>query len=326
MESIPETNAWLTAATFNLVIFALVVLAIILVSAARAYWRPSQPSRRFDFDRAALPGQLIPESQFVDIAGARLHFVQAGRGPDLVLLHGIGASVFIWRFLFPLLQTHYRVTAFDIAGFGKSSKNPRDDYGLDAQAHRINEACEKIGIAKADLVGSSMGGAIALWMAKLKPSLYSRVIVMGPATDSAMVSPYFQKLARIAPVFRPTLTRRSMRLILGYVMARKELITDEVVDRYMEPFLGNGASFSTFISATSLLADRRLPLALQGLAASVLIIWGRRDAMVSKRSVERLIQALPHAELVVHEHGGHHIMEDEPDWIAQEIEKFLSRK
>src|SRR5688572_13714554 len=63
------------------------------------------------------PESLIPESNFVEVNGACLHYVQAGQGPDVVLLHGIGASIFIWRFLFPLLQTHYRVTAFDLLGF-----------------------------------------------------------------------------------------------------------------------------------------------------------------------------------------------------------------
>ena len=131
--------------------------------------------------------ELIPESRFVEVDGAKLHFVQAGEGSDVVLLHGIGASVYIWRFVFPLLQSRHRVTAFDFAGFGKSSKDARRSYGLDAQAKLIAEALTALGIDKADLVGSSMGGAIALWMGKLWPARFANVIGLGPATDSSLV-------------------------------------------------------------------------------------------------------------------------------------------
>ncbi|MEK7355356.1 MAG: alpha/beta fold hydrolase, partial [Bdellovibrionota bacterium] len=90
--------------------------------------------------------ELIPDSKYVDVEGVKLHYLQAGEGPDVVLLHGIGASVYIWRFLFPILQKRHRVTAIDIAGFGKSAKDPRRDYGLDAQAELLTRALKMIGV------------------------------------------------------------------------------------------------------------------------------------------------------------------------------------
>ncbi len=64
------------------------------------------------------------ESQFASVENFTIHYLQTGKGPHLVLLHGIGASTFTWRFLIPLFSKKYTVTIIDIPGFGKSSKDP----------------------------------------------------------------------------------------------------------------------------------------------------------------------------------------------------------
>src|SRR5689334_15561788 len=100
--------------------------------------RAKKPSGEILHDEKATKqevlSELIPDSLFIEVDGVKVHYVQAGTGKDLVLLHGIGASVFIWRFLFPLLQDRYRVTAVDLPGFGRSAKSSSRDYGLDSQA------------------------------------------------------------------------------------------------------------------------------------------------------------------------------------------------
>lgn len=274
----------------------------------------------------ATVAELIPESRYVVVNGANIHYVQGGdpNGGDIVLLHGIGASIFIWRFLFPILQTRRRVTAFDFAGFGKSSKDASFNYGLDAQADSIAEALSKVGVDKAMIVGSSMGGAIALWMAKKWPERFDHVVGLGPATDSSRVPGIAQHLAATAPLFRHTINKRTIKMILGYVVANKSLITDAVVDRYLEPFRDRGESLRAFMAATAALSDRRLPRALAGLSARTLIIWGANDALVSRKSMSKLERLIPTAIFVEHPTGGHHIMEDEPVWLARQLELFLA--
>lgn len=270
--------------------------------------------------------ELIPDSLFVEVDRAKLHYVQAGEGADIVLLHGIGASVYIWRFLFPLLQARHRVTAFDIAGFGKSSKHARHNYGLDSQADLIAKALSQIGIEKAILVGSSMGGAIGLWMAKKYPERFEQVVALGPATDSTFIPTATQYFAITAPLFRYTVNKHTIKLVLNYVVSRRQLITDKVVDSYLEPFRDRGEGLRAFIRATSILSDRRLPSGLADVKADVLVIWGANDYMVPRFSMNKLMRILPRATFVEHESGGHHIMEDEPIYIARQIETFLAPK
>ncbi|MEZ4873623.1 MAG: alpha/beta fold hydrolase [Bdellovibrionales bacterium] len=82
-------------------------------------------------------------------------------------MHGLGASVYIWRFIFKPLAKYFRVTALDLPGFGRSSK-PIADYGLDAQSDRLLTALDRLDIKTAHFVGSSMGGALSLWLAKIR--------------------------------------------------------------------------------------------------------------------------------------------------------------
>ena len=80
------------------------------------------------------------------------------------------------------------------------------------------------------------------------------------------------------------------------------------------------------MAATAVLSDRRLPLQLKDLKARTLIIWGEHDALVSRASISKLRKVLPEADFLAHPSGGHHIMEDEPIYVAKEIELFLAAK
>lgn len=275
-------------------------------------------------DKVETLQELLPESAFIDVEGAKLHYVQAGEGPDLVLLHGIGASIYIWRFLFPLLQTSHRVTAFDFAGFGKSSKEANRNYGLDAQAELISKALTQMGIAKADLVGSSMGGGIALWMGKLWPERFENIIALGPAADSKLLPAFTRHFGRVTPLLRHTVNKYSIKFILNYVVSNRKLINDQVVDAYLAPFVDKGQGLRAFFAATSVLSDRRMPHELKGLKSRTLLVWGARDYLVSRRSMARIRSVLREAQFIEHASGGHHIMEDEPVYVATQIETFLS--
>lgn len=267
--------------------------------------------------------EIVPKSCFVEVDGLKIHYTQAGSGPDIVLLHGIGASVYVWRFLFPLLQTHARVTAIDIPGFGKSTKDATRDHGLDSQSETLARTLTAIGISNATLVGSSMGGAIALWMAKRNPERFRRVVAIGPATDPRLVPIIADSAGSMAPVLWRFLNRHSMRLILSRVVRRSELITDECIDRYLEPFRDGAHSLQTFWSALALLSDKRLPDHLSGIEAEVLVLYGARDKIVPRASIDRLLKVLPQAKFEAHPDGGHHVMEDEPEWSAEHILSFV---
>lgn len=346
LKGLTPTSASTTEAWALMLFTALALIAILALLASllnrrtrrfrRFLRRPPRPStvpwsREHSEQMLTKWKQFWPESRFIELDELKLHYVQAGEGPDLVLLHGIGASVYVWRYLFAALslpdgRDHFRVTAIDLMGFGKSSKPRNGDYGLDRQTEVVARAIDQLGLQTPIVIGSSMGGSIALWLGKKYPDTFRKLMVLAPHTESSLIPRTARYLSVMRPLLKKFVNRDSFRLFLGYVLARRSLITDELVDAYLEPFLDQGESLNAFFLATSLLADRRLPRELSQVQSDVLVVYGEKDFMVSRESVEILTDSLPHAELITHPEGGHHLMEDEPMWLCEQIIAFAAKK
>ena len=129
----------------------------------------------------------IPEQKKINIPDFEINYVDEGSGPTLLLLHGIGASLYIWRFLYKPLSQNYRVIALDLPGFGKSSKIVNQDYGLEAQCERVLLFLKKLNVSNTYIVGSSMGGAISLWLSLKHPNVFKKNMVISPATNKKLL-------------------------------------------------------------------------------------------------------------------------------------------
>src|SRR5262249_33929627 len=144
------TQAYFFAATALLVLGALV-------------WWWSRRPLKLPTPFADIPVQSVKAGDW------SIRYHASGKGPHIVLLHGIGANLFCWRTLIPCLNGKYGLVALDLPGFGQSSKLPRARYGLDDQVERLHAFLTAIGIKQTYLVGNSMGGNIALWYALKYP-------------------------------------------------------------------------------------------------------------------------------------------------------------
>jgi len=317
---------------FGEVMSSIIVIFLIALLLSLGFWlwyrrQPKIPLKTIATQGVALPWlKEYPHIQprQIEFEGENVYFIQTGSGPDVVLIHGIGASIFTWRFMIHQLAKTHRVTAMDLPGFGRSSKNAQGDYGLDAQRKRVHRFLEAVDVKKAYLVGSSMGGAIALWMAHEAPERYPKVAALAPATSPELIPRRLSKAVTHAPLTHKTLNAWTMKFILKQVVAKQELINTESVEAYLEPFLDQGLSVKTFLLALQLLGDRRMPQCFAGIRSEVLLVMGDRDRMVTKNSIQRLIKIIPKAELVTSFTGGHHIMEDEPEWTLTHLLRFFS--
>lgn len=111
---------------------------------------------------------------YAELPGVRLHYEEAGAGPPLVLLHGIGASRQDWEFQVPAFSRHYRVITPDLRGFGQSERS--GNYGVGTFAGDIWALLELLQVERFNLIGHSMGGAVALQMAVDRPERIERLI------------------------------------------------------------------------------------------------------------------------------------------------------
>jgi pimeloyl-ACP methyl ester carboxylesterase len=313
-------------------------LGLLLLAAATATvlprakrWRsrasPGRKKSRAE-PRAEAPSEWnawLPEDQFIEVEGMRIRYARSGHGKPIVLLHGIGASMHAWRFVFQPLAERFTVIAIDLPGFGLSDPAPDRKYGLDAQARRAATILAALGIRRCWLVGSSMGGAIALWMSKLDPKRFAKVAALAPAIDHTLVPPGARRLRGASRAFRQALGPRAMRLILGRVVAREALLDEATVQAYLRPYVERREALDAFWAGLELLADRRLPRELASPRAEVLILYGQKDQMVKRKGIDRYLRLAPTARFREHPFGGHHIMEDEPSWTASSVIEFFSR-
>ena len=264
--------------------------------------------------------------------GERVRVVEAGPadGAPVVLLHGWGCSAFFWRHLVPPLANEgWRVVAPDLRGHGLSDR-PLDPvaYSRPAMTAHVRALLAALGIARAPIVAHSMGGAIAVQLARSAPWLVPRVALFG-AVGFGVVNR--AEWARLLP---PALTqavvpKRIPRWTIAAAMRHTRgdaLLPDPLeVDEYWAP-----TQFPDFVRAMHLLlhhfewapwrADE-----LGGVTQPVLLAVGTHDPVVRAQSVVPVLaRALRGAELHVADGAGHVLPEERPAWVLERLAPFLA--
>ena len=242
--------------------------------------------------------------KFVEADGFRIRYMEAGDGPALVHLHGAGGLR-----LSPahdLLAKQYRVIAFEMPGFGDSTENTRSD-GIEALASTMAEAVRALGIEAFDLLGSSFGGKVALWLAVQHPNMVRALVLEGPAairpvgmrppsgTAAEMAAALFGHPERVAPM--PELDEA-----VGVKQRR-------LVGRLRGP------------DRDAALEDR-----MRGLAVPVLVVFGTLDRVMPPEMGREYKALLPNCHLVFVYDAGHLIGAERPEAFAEVVGDFLERR
>lgn len=117
------------------------------------------------------------ESRFAELDGARLHYLEAGDGAPVILLHGYAQTSHMWRPLIPLLARTHRVVAPDLRGFGGSSK-PERVYDKKTMAEDVHALATSLGLRRVKVVGHDIGLMVAYAYAAQHPAAVERIVLM----------------------------------------------------------------------------------------------------------------------------------------------------
>lgn len=139
--------------------------------------------------------QQVPAAgKFVEVDGHSIHYVEAGEGPPILFLHGLGAQLHHFRHpLFDRLRSDFRLVAIDRPGSGYSTRPNHVAGGLSQQAETIVKIMAALGLEKPLIVGHSLGGAVALTLAVEHPDAIRGL---------ALISPLTHFLGEVPPAFR----------------------------------------------------------------------------------------------------------------------------
>jgi pimeloyl-ACP methyl ester carboxylesterase len=254
------------------------------------------------------------QSHYLTIEGYQLHWLEAGRGPAVLLLHGFAGSAEDWRPTGEFLAAQgYRALAIDALGFGRSAKLADAPYSLELMARLYAGLLDALGIARASVVAHSMGGKYAMALALLHPE---RVAALALADTDGFVpaSPLTQ--AGGWPLIGPALLWLSsqpfvVRAMLGVAFAEPERhLSAAILERGRAALIGADnrralTSLSRRYTATDLAATG-LRARLDELRAPTLLIWGDQDRVFPvERAGQAALAAIPGAQLVVFPRCGH---------------------
>lgn len=160
-----------------------------------------------------LVGQLaaaeeLGESGFADSDGVKIHYVTAGKGPLVVMIHGFPDFWYTWRAQIPELSKRYQVVAIDQRGFNLSDKPEGvENYTLDKLAGDVAAVVKKFGKDKATIVGHDWGGMVGWTLAMTRPELVERLIILNLPHPQGLMrelanNPEQQKASRYARDFQ----------------------------------------------------------------------------------------------------------------------------
>jgi pimeloyl-ACP methyl ester carboxylesterase len=275
---------------------------------------------------------------WMDIAGARMHYLRAGAGPALILVHGLLGYSFSWRFTMPALAPYATVYAPDMLGAGFSDRAPGINHSMRGTAQRLLLFIEKLGITSFDLLGTSHGGAIAMMAAAecLRPEARLRIrrlILVAP------VNPYSAHGRRLAPffgsrfggaVFRHTVARMTFLFRYGHkrLYANRDNIPAGTLEGYMAPLAVPGLFEHGLSIVRTWSRDlRELEATLPKLApVPALLIWGRKDPAVYASSAAPLAQHFPDSRTLIFDGVGHLPYEECPEEFNRALIEFLTEK
>ena len=274
-----------------------------------------------------VPRHLYPfESHFAEAGGARVHYVDEGEGPPLVLLHGNPTWSFLYREIILGLRDRFRCIAPDYPGFGLSQAP--GGYGFTAREHAqvIERFLFDLDLRDAAMMVQDWGGPIGLWSATRHPERF-RAFVIGNTWAWPKSDPGTQVFSRFlgGPIGTRLIQHRNLfveRIIPGGV--RRRQLSPEVMDAYRGPFPTPGSRRPVHVFPKEILAARPLLAEIDGdlgllRALPALIVWGTRDPAFQARERRRWEDVFPDHETVLLEGAGHYIQEDAPDEIVAAI-------
>ncbi len=269
-----------------------------------------------------------PDSRFVDLDGWTAHYVEAGQGQPVLLLHGILVSSWAWRFNLNPLSQHFRVLALCQKGHGWSDKHA-DPYTLGSLADFVLRFLDRMKIDQVDLVGNSLGGAVSLTLALEHPDRVRKlVLVDSAAVPLRVINPLLAiQSPFLIPAYKVAGRPFVFKVLLRALAYRNIPIDTNYMRGFMAPLRQRGA-----IAAAAHIA-RNLPPGLRdlfprlgGMTRPVQLIWGAHDRLLPLRSGLLLNRILPTSRLEVFSHCAHCPMEEDPPRFNRIVTEFLSER
>lgn len=273
--------------------------------------RPGAPARQAS----------TPVAKDATVLGFRIHYLEAGRGDPVVLLHGMGGEGARWMPTIEGLAPHMRVIAPDQIGFGQSDK-PLTAYHSGVFAGFVAAFMKAIAVPKATLVGQSMGAAVALHVAVHRPGLVQRLVLVNGVfrmdSDPPPAPPdwHARQIANAG-------TLEESREYLEKAYHDRSLVTDALVEHNLVLRLRSAYTIESMQTAGMRGLGGLTEEELRGISVPTLLVWGMNDPLSPLRRAEQLNALIKSSRKVLIDKAGHFPFLEHPDKFNRIVLDFL---
>lgn len=278
--------------------------------------------------------------QYAEIQnGQTIAYHESGTGENtLIAIHGLGSYMPAWKMNIDALSESLRVIALDLPGYGKSTKSA-DNYSISFFAESVTQLMDALDVDQATVMGHSMGGHIALYLAAQHPDRIEQLILSAPAG-------FEQFTAQDRQVFQATVSagaiaatpesmiRQNMAVTFYEMPADAQFMVEDRITMMNKP------GFKNYVEAQagSIFAMLEEPVwdMLPSIDQPTLVIFGKQDALIPNRymhpglSVEDVArqgaERMPDATLKLIDNAGHFVHFEKPDEFNRLVLEFLNQK
>lgn len=316
----------------NVTAFAAVVAVLLLAfSAASIAQTPKSgvPSQNLSLatataqqTAASKPQDAAIADKYATVFGARIHYLEAGSGPAVILLHGLGGSSANWAPNIAPLAQKYRVLVPDQIGFGKSDK-PMLNYRVATLVDFLDGFYRQVGVQKASLVGNSLGGFTAAAFALAHPEKVDKLVLV----DAAGFAVTGDLDPKILNGLNPS-TRQQVKDLLSLVFYNtQQFSSDMAIDAFLASRVTAGDQYTIqrFIDSIAHGEDM-LDGKLGAIKHPTLIVWGREDGLTQLAMGQRFNKEIAGSRLFIIEKCGHVPQLEKPAEFNAGLMKFLDAK
>ncbi len=307
----------------KLLLFA---LGLLLVGVTTLYW--TRPRLLFDAVKNLLRRRAALSRRTVCVGDIEWPYLDGGKATaePVVLVHGFGGDKDNWTLYAPYLTPHHRVICPDLPGFGESDRSVDRDYCVQAQARRLCEFLDALGIDRCHLAGNSMGGFIALRFALDFPGRLASLTLLDNAGVAGANASELQRAIERRENPLELKTMADVERLLTFVYRKppfmprqfKRVLLDDALanERVLDKVFWTLASEGIVGVLNARLGEVRVP---------TLIVWGRHDQLIDVSVVDELRRGIADSVAVIFEHVGHVPMLEAPQETAAHHLALLAR-
>lgn len=263
----------------------------------------------------------------IETNGIQLYYERQGAGAPLLLIAGLGYSLWQWHRMVPGLAQHADVITFDNRGAGRSDK-PDGPYSVQLLGADVAGLLDGLGVRGATVLGHSMGGFVAQQLALTRPDLVGRLILASTNFGGPRHVPISAEAMHILmdrsgdPV---DLVRRGIAVACapGFADAHPELVQSLIDYRLSNPVPPAAYQAQLAVGMGLLSAEAAFETRLRAVRAPTLILFGAHDRVVPVANADLLAAAVPDGRVVILPDAGHLFPIETPDAANAAVRAFM---